>query len=51
MKELIESIEKSVIYLKERYPEDLPLLVDLEKKLAYLKAKSKKKSGDAPPAE
>ena len=38
MSELIRSIEKSVAYLKERYPKDLPLLVSLEGKLERLYA-------------
>lgn len=41
MSELLVSIEKTVTYLRERYPADLPLLVDLEKKLDYLQTKKK----------
>jgi len=41
-----ESLEKSVQYLRERYPADLPLLVGLEKKLEYLKAKNRSSSND-----
>lgn len=45
MSQLQESIEKTVSYLRERYPADLPLLVDMEKKLDYLKAKNRDKKG------
>ncbi len=45
--ELSESLEKSIRYLKERYPADLPLLVGLEKKLESLKTKNNKSSNDA----
>lgn len=39
MSELIRSIEKSVAFLKERYPPDLPLLIALEEKLQHLYAR------------
>ena len=46
MSKFSESLEKSVQYLRERYPADLPLLVGLEKKLEYLKAKNRSSSND-----
>lgn len=48
MSQFMESLEKSVVYLKERYPAELPLLVDLEKKLAYLKDKNRSSVEDEP---
>jgi len=39
MSALEESIEKSVTYLRERYPADLPLLVSLEGQLKTLRAR------------
>jgi len=37
MSELTESIEKSVLFLRDRYAEDHPLLTSLERKLEHLK--------------
>lgn len=48
MSELIRSIERSVTYLKGSYPENLPLLVSLEVKLDYLKAKKGSPAKQAP---
>jgi hypothetical protein len=48
MSEFLESIERSVDYLRKRYAADLPLLIDLEKKLDYLKTRKKKSSQDKP---
>jgi len=48
MSEFLESIERSVDYLRKRYAADLPLLIDLEKKLDYLKTRKKKSPQDNP---
>lgn len=39
MSELTTSIEKSVIFLRGRYPQGHPLLTSLERRLEYLTAK------------
>lgn len=44
MTEYCKSLEKSVDYLRERYPVELPLLVSLEEKLEYLKSKNRENS-------
>lgn len=46
MSELSESLEKSVKYLRERYPLDHPLLVGLEQKLEMLKKNKISSSGE-----
>lgn len=51
MSELIKSIEKSVAFLKDRYPDNLPLLVSLEGKLKYLYAKQDTKNNPKPVQE
>jgi len=42
MSEFSESLEKSVEFLKERYPSDHPLLTSLESTLDNLKVKKSK---------
>jgi len=38
MSELSESLEKSIEFLKDRYPADHPLIIDLEQNLKELKS-------------
>jgi len=49
MSELIESLEKSVRFLKQRYPDGLPLLSDLEGLLETLKSGEENFSEQEPP--
>jgi len=49
MSELTESIEKSVAFLKEKYPADLPLLVSLEATLERLTTKKESDKESSPP--
>ena len=48
MSEFLESIEKSVEYLRKRYAADLPLLLDLERKLDHLKSREGKSIRNMP---
>ena len=41
MSELIKSLEKSVHFLQQRYPADLPLLLSLQAQLCHLSAKQR----------
>lgn len=50
MSELTESIEKSVAFLKEKYPADLPLLLSLEATLKRLTAKKESVKESSPPS-
>lgn len=49
MSELTESIEKSVAFLKEKYPADLPLLISLQATLERLNAKKETSNASSPP--
>jgi hypothetical protein len=51
MSELVKSVEKSISFLKERYPEDLPLLTDLGILLKLLKEQKENTSVEIPTAE
>ncbi|MDT8418900.1 MAG: hypothetical protein RQ754_00560 [Desulfuromonadales bacterium] len=50
MSELTESIEKSVAFLKAKYPADLPLLLSLEATLKRLTAKKESVKESSPPS-
>jgi len=50
MSELIKSLEKSVRYLKQRYPEDHVLLTDLQALLESLRSKKEDISNEDPPS-
>lgn len=51
MSELVKSVEKSILFLKERYPADLPLLTDLENLLKLLKTQQETAAVEIPTTE
>ena len=50
MSELVTSLEKSVKYLKQRYPEGHTLLTDLEALLESLRSKDESVANEDPPS-
>lgn len=51
MSELIKSLKKSIIFLRDRYPDGLALLTDLENLLESLEAKKEKTSSETSTTE
>lgn len=48
MSELMTSLEKSVVFLRGRYPQGHPLLTSMERRLEYLMAQQAGAEKDVP---